>query len=44
MFRYWDFDYLVRAALPKIDNAGGSEPCGKGTRQVCYGGYVKVDP
>ena len=28
-------DYLVRAALPKIDNAGGSEPCGKGTCQVC---------
>ena len=28
-------DYLVRAALPKMDNAGGSEPCGKGTCQVC---------
>ena len=28
-------DYLVRAALPKTDNAGGSEPCGKGTCQVC---------
>ena len=28
-------DYLVRATLPKIDNAGGSEPCGKGTCQVC---------
>ena len=27
-------DYLVRAALPKIDNAGGSEPCGKGTCQL----------
>ena len=27
-------DYLVRAALPKMDNAGGSEPCGKGTCQV----------
>ena len=29
-------DYLVRAALPKMDNAGGSEPSGKGTGQVCY--------
>ena len=28
-------DYLVRAALPKMDNAGDSEPCGKGTCQVC---------
>ena len=28
-------DYLMRAALPKVDNAGGSEPCGKGTCQVC---------
>ena len=28
-------DYLVRAALSKTDNAGGSEPCGKGTCQVC---------
>ena len=28
-------DYLVRAALPKMDNAGGSEPCRKGTCQVC---------
>ena len=28
-------DYLLRAALPKIDNAGGSEQCGKGTCQVC---------
>ena len=28
-------DNLVRAALPKTDNAGGSEPCGKGTLQVC---------
>ena len=27
-------DYLVRAALPKIDNVGGSKPCGKGTCQV----------
>ena len=27
-------DYLVRAALPKIDNTGGSKPCGKGTCQV----------
>ena len=24
-------EYLVRAALPKMDNAGSSEPCGKGT-------------
>ena len=24
-------DYLVRTALPKTDNAGGSEPCQKGT-------------
>ena len=28
-------DYLVRAPLPKMDNAGGSEPCVKGTCQVC---------
>ena len=28
-------DYLVRAALPKMDNARGSEPCGKGTCEVC---------
>ena len=28
-------DYLVRAVLPRMDNAGGSEPCGKGTCQVC---------
>ena len=28
-------DYLMRTALPKMDNAGGSEPCGKGTCQVC---------
>ena len=28
-------DYLVRAALPKINNAGGSEPYGKVTCQVC---------
>ena len=27
-------DYLVRAALPKMDNTRGSEPCGKGTCQV----------
>ena len=27
-------DYLVRAALSKMDNDGGSEPCGKGTCQV----------
>ena len=25
----------MRAALPKMDNAGGSESCGKGTCQVC---------
>ena len=25
----------MRASLPKIDNAGSSEPCGKGTYQVC---------
>ena len=28
-------DYLVRAALLKMDNSGGSEPCGNGTCQVC---------
>ena len=28
-------DYLVRVALPKMDNAGRSEPYGKGTCQVC---------
>ena len=28
-------DYLVRAALPKTDSAGGLEPCEKGTCQVC---------
>ena len=28
-------DYLLRLVLPKMDNAGGSEPCGKGTCQVC---------
>ena len=28
-------DYLVRAALPKMDNAGGSEPCGKDTCHAC---------
>ena len=28
-------DYLERAALPKMDNAEGFEPCGKGTCQVC---------
>ena len=28
-------DYLVRAALPKTDNAGGFEPCGKVSCQVC---------
>ena len=25
----------MREALPKMDNAGGSAPCGKGTCQVC---------
>ena len=25
----------MRAALPKMDNAGGSEPCEKGTCQLC---------
>ena len=25
----------MRAVLPKMDNAGGSEPCGKGTCHVC---------
>ena len=25
----------MRAVLPKTDNAGGYEPCGKGTFQVC---------
>ena len=25
----------MRAVLPKTDNAGDSEPCGKGTCQVC---------
>ena len=28
-------DYLVRAAFPKIDNAGVFEPCGRVTCQVC---------
>ena len=28
-------DYLVTATLPKIYNAGGSEPCGKSTCLVC---------
>ena len=28
-------DYLVRAALEKVDNARGSKPCGKGTCQLC---------
>ena len=28
-------DYLVRAALLKMGNAGGSKPCGKGTCLVC---------
>ena len=36
-FRYGKIlkDYLVRATLPKMDNAGGFEPCEKGTCQVC---------
>ena len=25
----------MRASLPKMDNAGGSGPCGKGTFQLC---------
>ena len=25
----------MRASLPKMDNAGGSQLCGKGTCQVC---------
>ena len=28
-------DYIVRAALTKMDNAGVFEPCGKGNCQVC---------
>ena len=28
-------DCLVRAALPKMDNAGGFESCGNGPYQVC---------
>ena len=28
-------DHLVREVLPKMDNAGGSEPCGKSTFQKC---------
>ena len=28
-------DYLVRVVLPQTDNAGGSEPCGKGACQEC---------
>ena len=28
-------DYLLRLVLPKMDNDGGSEPCGKGTSQLC---------
>ena len=28
-------DYLVRAALEKVDHARGSKPCGKGTCQLC---------
>ena len=28
-------DHPVRAELPKMGNAGGFEPCGKGTFQVC---------
>ena len=26
----------MRATFPKIDNAGGSEPCGKVSCQVCH--------
>ena len=26
---------LIRAALPKIDKTGSSEPCGKSNSQVC---------
>ena len=29
-------DYLIRAALPRMENAGGSEPCGKGTCKVYH--------
>ena len=35
-------DYLVRAALPKIDNTGGSEPCGKDTCHV-YGHIITTN-
>ena len=28
-------DYLVSAALPKRDNSGGFESCGKSTCQAC---------
>ena len=28
-------DYLVRAALLKMENAGGSQTCEEGTCQVC---------
>ena len=28
-------EYLVKATLTKIDNAGSCEPCGKVTCQVC---------
>ena len=28
-------DYLVKGALPKMDNTEGSEACGNGTCQVC---------
>ena len=33
-------DYLVRTALPKIDNAGSAEPCEEGTCQVCD--YISI--
>ena len=29
-------DYLVRAKLPKLDESGRCEPCGKKTCLVCY--------
>ena len=35
-------DYLVRAALSKMGNAGGSKPCGKGTAKAC-GEVFKIE-
>ena len=29
-------DYLLKAALPKIENIGSSESCGRGTCKVCH--------